>query len=77
MDGRSGLKIVRVNLETGQIRDFYKNNVGLKIESGPIRPVAAIFNPNADQLYVIDFGLMGPRDKSAGTGSVWRIVRGN
>jgi glucose/arabinose dehydrogenase len=77
MDGKSGLKVVRVNLETGQIRDFYTNHVGLEIESGPKRPVAAIFNSNADELYVIDFGLMGPRDKSAGTGSVWRIVRDN
>ncbi|RXI96608.1 glucose dehydrogenase [Anaerobacillus alkaliphilus] len=75
MAGDSGLKVVRVNLETGQIRDFYRNNRGLDAQSGPIRPVGAIFNPEGNQLNVVDFGLMGPREKSAGTGSLWRIVK--
>lgn len=75
MDGKSGLKVVRVNLKTGQIRDFYVNQKGLNIQDAPKRPVGAIFNPSGDALYVVDFGNMGPREKSAGTGSVWRIVK--
>lgn len=75
MDGKSGLKVVRVNLDTGQIKDFYANKKGLDIKAAPIRPVAAMFSPKGDELYIVDFGLMGPREKSQGTGSVWRIVR--
>lgn len=75
MGGKSGLKVVRVNLETGQIRDFYVNKKGLELKDAPKRPVAAIFNPKGNALYVVDFGLMGPREKSEGTGSLWRIVK--
>lgn len=75
MGGKRGLKVVRVDIETGQIRDFYINYKGLEIEDGPKRPVGATFNPKGDILYVVDFGLMGPREKSAGTGALWRIVK--
>ncbi|SEM50845.1 Glucose/arabinose dehydrogenase, beta-propeller fold [Mesobacillus persicus] len=75
MDGKKGLKVVRVNMETGQIRDFYRNEKGLDLQTGPKRPVAALFHPNGEELFVVDFGLMGPREKSAGTGSIWRINR--
>lgn len=75
MDGEHGMKVVRVNIETGQIRDFYINKRGLNIQDGPKRPVAATFNPKGDVLYVVDFGLMGPREKSEGTGSLWRIMK--
>jgi len=74
-----GFKVVRVNIETGQIRDFLVNTHGEKSIKGPIRPVTAVFNPNGSELYVVDFGVLGspqegkkPKPK---TGAIWKIVR--
>jgi glucose/arabinose dehydrogenase len=74
-----GFKVVRFNMETGQIRNFLVNPTAEKNLVGPIRPVAAKFNPEGRELYVVDFGILGspPQNKEPipGTGTLWRIVR--
>lgn len=72
MDAKSGLKVVRVNVKSGQVRDFYVNKRGKNIKDAPMRPVAAIFDPSGEDLYVVDFGVLG-REKN--TGSLWRIKK--
>ena len=78
-----GFKVVRVDLETGVVRDFatnfaeadgpasYIGNRGLE------RPVAVRFDPTGAALYVVDFGVMtigeNPQPQP-GTGVLWRIV---
>jgi glucose/arabinose dehydrogenase len=73
-----GFKVVRVDTVTGQIRDFLVNPHGEANKKGPIRPVAAVFNPNGDSLYVIDFGILGSvtgGKPQRNTGAIWRIVK--
>lgn len=72
MDASHGMKVVRVNIETGQVKDFYVNKKALDIKNGPMRPVAATFNPAGDALYVVDFGFLG---KEKETGGLWKITR--
>lgn len=74
-----GFKVVRANIETGQVFDFLVNLKGEANKEGPIRPVAVTFSPDGKALYVVDFGILGsmgagtkPQPK---TGSLWRIDR--
>ena len=73
-EAQSGFKVVRVNLETGQIRDFLVNPLGEDMKNGPIRPVAATFSPDGKILCVVDFGLLAGKDRH-NTGALWRIVK--
>jgi glucose/arabinose dehydrogenase len=80
-----GFKVVRVDVNTGVVRDFATNRGK---ENGPAsklkhrgfeRPNAVRFNPAGDALYVVDFGVMtigadGPEPRQ-GTGVVWRITQ--
>ncbi|MTI79550.1 MAG: glucose dehydrogenase [Firmicutes bacterium] len=74
-----GFKVVRANIESGQIRNFLVNPDAEKNKLGPIRPVTAKFNPTGDMLYVVDFGILGSVDKGLNpepkTGTLWRVVR--
>lgn len=74
-----GYKVVRANPVTGQIFDFLVNPKGEANKGGPIRPVAATFSPGGDELYVVDFGILGNMEAGTkpqpGSGSLWRIVR--
>ncbi len=80
-----GCRVVRVNVETGEIEDFAVNRGSLagpasKLRSGGLeRPVAARFSPDGHALYVVDFGVLihdaaGAKPQPR-TGAVWRIVR--
>lgn len=72
-----GFKVVRVHLQTGQIRDFLVNPNGDENKSGPIRPVAVKFSASGKELYVVDFGILGGygQKPQPETGAVWKIVR--
>ncbi len=74
-----GFRVVRADLQTGQIRDFLVNTKAEENPHGPIRPVQAKFNPAGDTLYIVDFGILG--NYAAGTkpkpntGSIWKVVK--
>jgi glucose/arabinose dehydrogenase len=83
--GPVGFKVVRVEVETGVMRDFAVNRArtngpASRLGGGGLeRPVAARFDPSGTALYVVDFGVMtigdrGPRPHR-GTGVLWRITR--
>ncbi|MFL5765790.1 MAG: PQQ-dependent sugar dehydrogenase [Bacteroidia bacterium] len=80
-----GFKVVRVNVNTGDIVDFAVNKGKVNgpassLKSGGLeRPVAAEFNRDGSALYVVDFGVMeitkeGPAPKQ-NTGIIWKIVK--
>ncbi|MFU1796065.1 PQQ-dependent sugar dehydrogenase [Paenibacillus azoreducens] len=74
-----GFKVVRVDLDTGQISDFFTNPKGDSATRGPVRPIDVKFNPAGNELYLVDFGIMGTlqtgRNPKPKTGSLWRIVK--
>jgi glucose/arabinose dehydrogenase len=80
-----GVQVVRVNLETGAIEGFAvnrgrQNAPASKLNHGGLeRPVAARFNPDGSELYIVDFGVMGHDAQGAhpgiGTGALWRVTR--
>jgi len=77
--------VLRVDLETGIVRDFAVNRSehagpASKIRgSGLERPVAVRFDPSGSSLYVVDFGVLTMSDAGAKprqrTGAIWRISR--
>lgn len=80
-----GFKVVRVDVNTGIIRDFATNK---GIKNGPAswlgkggleRPVSVKFDAAGTSLYVVDFGIMkvtkqGP-EPASGTGVIWKITK--
>jgi glucose/arabinose dehydrogenase len=80
-----GFKVVRVDTETGVIKDFAVNKgktngpASWLDKGGLERPVAVRFNPDGTELYIVDFGVMQMTDKGAspkeGTGVLWKVVR--
>lgn len=83
MVGPSGYKVVRVDPDTHQVKDFIRNSnggPGSALARNPDlieRPVDVKFAPDGS-LYVLDFGKMQMRDGKervdAGTGQVFRLV---
>lgn len=80
-----GFKVVRVDVNTGVIRDFAtnkgkRNGPATYLKSGGLeRPVSVKFNPQGTALYIVDFGIMkmtehGPEPQLA-TGTIWRITK--
>jgi glucose/arabinose dehydrogenase len=80
-----GFKIVRVNVNTGVIRDFAVNKghrngpASWLKKAGLERPVSAKFDPSGSALYVVDFGIMkmteqGPQPQQ-NTGVIWKITK--
>jgi glucose/arabinose dehydrogenase len=80
-----GFKVVRVNTDTGVVRDFATNKgkrngpASWLGKGGLERPVAVKFNPAGTALYVVDFGIMkttkeGPQPQ-VGTGMIWKITK--
>ncbi|MFL5554949.1 MAG: PQQ-dependent sugar dehydrogenase [Gemmatimonadaceae bacterium] len=80
-----GARVVRVDLKTGDVRDFIINKgkthgpaseIGSK---GIERPVDARFGPGGSELYITDFGIMTVSDKGPAarekTGVIWRVRR--
>lgn len=80
----AGFKVVRVDMGTGQIRDFAVNRMtgpASKLpHEGFERPSHCQFGPDG-HLYVVDFGIIhiaperGAIRQQIGTGSLWRIRR--
>ncbi len=80
-----GFKVVRVDVNTGVVRDFAvnrgsTNGPASRVGGGGLeRPVAARFDPAGTALYVVDFGVMtvGPRgpEPRQESGVLWRITR--
>src|SRR5690606_14399374 len=80
-----GFRIVRVNTETGVIRDFAtnkgkRNGPASWLKSGGLeRPLSVKFDRSGTNLYVVDFGIM-KTDKSGShpqveTGTIWKITK--
>lgn len=80
-----GFKVLRVNVETGDIHDFAVNRGRInapasKLGTGGLeRPLSARFDPSGQALYIADFGVMtmektGPKPRP-GTGVIWRITK--
>lgn len=80
-----GYKIVRVDVNTGVIRDFAvnkgkRNGPATWLKKGGLeRPVSVKFNPAGDALYVVDFGVMKVTEKGSqpqmNTGTIWKITK--
>lgn len=80
--GREGHRVVRVDVERGQVYDFATNCDGLPASEGDHggleRPVQARFGPDGS-LYIVDLGALVLQADGwaapAGQGVVWRISR--
>ena len=79
--GRPGYKLVQVNVDQGQVKDFIKNTLegpaSLHNSMGLERPIDAKFGPDG-ALYVLDFGQMemdkGQEKVKSGTGRIFKLV---
>jgi DNA-binding beta-propeller fold protein YncE len=80
-----GFKVVRVDVNTGVIRDFAtnkgsRNGPASRLGSGGLeRPVSVKFDAAGNALYVVDFGIMkvterGPEPQQ-NTGVIWRVTK--
>lgn len=80
-----GFKIVRVDVNTGVIRDFAvnkgkRNGPATWLKKGGLeRPVSVKFDPSGNALYVVDFGIVkmteqGPQPQ-LNTGMIWKITK--
>jgi len=76
-DNPAGHRIIRLDLETREAKDFYINLAPGPSGSAPERPTAVRFGPDGC-LYVVDFGRLAAADgalfASAMTGALWRIT---
>lgn len=74
-----GFRVVRANLASGQVRDFYVNRRPGAGGAWPERPIDVKFCPRHHCLYLVDFGVLeaipGHFIPHAGTGALWRIRR--
>jgi hypothetical protein len=80
-----GYKVVRVDTETGLVKDFAVNK-GKRdgpaswLKTGGLeRPISVHFSPDGTSMYVVDFGIMtmskeGPHPKEQ-TGVIWKITK--
>lgn len=82
-----GYKVVRVDVENGIVEDFAvnrgkQNGPATWLKSGGLeRPVSVYFSPDAEAMYVVDFGILsmskeGPRPHQK-TGVIWKITKQN
>jgi glucose/arabinose dehydrogenase len=85
----TGFRVVRVDVRTGEVRDFVANvGGGADGQNGPAsrlggrgleRPIAVKFSRDGSALYVVDFGVMNvTRDgvePVPGTGVLWKVTR--
>jgi glucose/arabinose dehydrogenase len=79
LENPKGHKVVRFNLETKEVNDFYVNKVPGIEGVAPERPTAAILDPRGEDLYVLDFGELiaqkGVFWPSSNTGALWKISK--
>jgi glucose/arabinose dehydrogenase len=80
-----GFKIVRVDVNTGVIKDFVvnkgtRNGPASFIKTGGLeRPLSVKFDPSGESLYIVDFGILkmtdnGP-DPQQNTGVIWKVTK--
>lgn len=80
-----GFKIVRVDIETGIIRDFAvnkgnRNGPASWLKNGGLeRPLSVKFDRSGENLYVVDFGILKTNDEGSQpqikTGTIWKIEK--
>ncbi len=74
-----GFRVVRANLASGQVRDFYMNQRPGTGGARPERPIDVKFCPRDRCLYLVDFGVLEAVPPNfiphAGSGALWRIRR--
>jgi len=80
-----GFKVVRVDVNTGVIRDFAvnkgkRNGPASQLETGGLeRPISVVTDTDGSALYVVDFGILKMTDKGpepqVNTGVIWKITR--
>jgi len=80
-----GYKVVRVNVNSGVIRDFAvnkgkRNGPASWLETNGLeRPISVKFDSDGKSLYLVDFGIVRITDKGTeskiNTGVVWKIVK--
>ncbi|MBD0294448.1 MAG: PQQ-dependent sugar dehydrogenase [Flavisolibacter sp.] len=80
-----GYKVIRVNVNTGVIRDFAtnkgkRNGPATWLKRGGLeRPVSVKFDPAGKALYITDFGIMKitkeGQQPQKGTGVIWKITK--
>jgi LPXTG-motif cell wall-anchored protein len=73
----TGKKIVRVNLATKQVSDFYQSNNWGETGTGIRRPLSLAFSTDGSRMYVGDLGLLSSTTFGikGGFGAVWMITR--
>jgi hypothetical protein len=81
----TGFKVVRVDVNTGVVRDFAINKgrrngpASWLKTAGLERPVSAKFDPTGKALYVVDFGQLKMTSKGPevqmNTGIIWKIAK--
>lgn len=81
-----GFKVVQVDPSTGVISDFAanaakKNGPASWLENGGLeRPVSVKLNPEGDELYIVDFGIMKMSHENGAnpvieTGVIWKVTK--
>ncbi|MFD2515795.1 PQQ-dependent sugar dehydrogenase [Pontibacter locisalis] len=80
----TGFKVVRVDVNTGQVTDFATNkkpgpSTAHQNDGGLERPLGIGFSPDGRSMYIADFGIMtvspmGPTPQE-GTGVIWKITK--
>jgi glucose/arabinose dehydrogenase len=79
-----GFKVVRVNIETGVVKDFVvndgkRNGPASWLGTGGLeRPLSVKFDPSGATMYIVDFGILRmidgkpiPQEK---TGVIWKVT---
>lgn len=80
-----GYKVVRVDVETGVVKDFAvnkgkRNGPASWLQSGGLeRPISVSFSADGSQMFVVDFGIMtmrgGDSHPKERTGVIWVITK--
>lgn len=72
-----GYRVVRIDLETGIVRDFIVNKKPGPRGTGIERPIAVKFSPGGDILYLLDFGVVQSNKAGwrswANSGILWAV----
>lgn len=73
----AGFRVVRVDPATGDVNNFLVVLNPGSGNLGVIHPIQAIFGPNGNELYVLDFGNPGDlgRPPARNSGAIWKITR--
>ncbi len=77
ISNQRGFRIVRLDISTGEISDFYINKNPGRKGTGIERPIDVKFSPLGNQLYVLDYGYVASNQGGwmsfANSGMLWTI----